>query len=118
MVTFYGYKRCSTCRKGEKFLTHRGIDYTFVDITEEPPSKEDLVKIIEQSGKPLKKFFNTSGVVYREQKIKDKLPSMSEEEQVALLASNGKLLKRPIVTDGTKSSVAFKEDEFGEIWSR
>lgn len=116
MIQFYGYKRCGTCRKGEKTLEEKGIDYTFIDITLDPPALEDLRKIIVQSGKPLKKFFNTSGVVYREEKIKDKLPSMSEDEQIALLASNGKLLKRPIVTDGEKSSVGFVEEEFNTLW--
>lgn len=116
MLKLYGYKRCGTCRKGEKILTENGISYEFIDITEHPPARSELVEIIAQSGKDLKKFFNTSGVVYREQKIKDKLPSLSEDEQITLLASNGKLLKRPIVTDGKKSSVGFSEDEFKSFW--
>lgn len=116
MVQFYGYKRCSTCRKGEKQLDTNGVAYEFIDITEHPPALEDLKKIVEQSGKPLKKFFNTSGVVYREEKIKEKLPSLSDEEQLKLLASNGKLLKRPIVWDGKQSSVGFVEDEYALLW--
>lgn len=116
MLTFYGYKRCGTSRKAENYLSKLGISYEFIDITEEPPSKDDLVNIVEQCGKPLKKFFNTSGVVYREQKIKERLPSMSEKEQIEMLASNGKLLKRPLITDGTRSSVGFNEEEFIALW--
>lgn len=116
MVQFYGYKRCGTCRKGEKQLDANGVAYEFIDITLNPPVLDDLKKIVEQSGKPLKKFFNTSGVVYREEKIKDKLPSMSEEDQLKLLSSNGKLLKRPIAWDGNKSSVGFNEDEYNTLW--
>lgn len=116
MVQFYGYKRCGTCRKGEKHLNENGVEYQFIDITVAPPGLAELRQIITNSGKPLKKFFNTSGVVYREERIKDKLPSMSEDEQIKLLASNGKLLKRPIVSDGNKSSVGYNEDEFNSLW--
>jgi arsenate reductase len=115
-MKFYGYKRCGTSKKGEKFLTENGINFEFIDITLNPPSLSELKEIIKLSGKPVKKFFNTSGVVYREDKVKDKLPLLSEDEQIGLLSSNGKLLKRPIVFDGKKSSVAYNEDEFSDIW--
>ncbi len=115
MLTLYGYKRCGTCRKAEKLLSDNDVDYTFVDITLDPPSEAQLRAIIDGCDKPLKKFFNTSGVVYREQKIKDLLPTLSEDEQIKLLASNGKLIKRPIITDGAKSSVAYNEEEL-QIW--
>ena len=88
-----------------------------MDITVSPPSKEDLIKIIEFSGKPIGKFFNTSGVVYREMKLKDKLKAMSDDEKIDLLASNGKLLKRPIVYNGKISTVGFNENEFTDSWS-
>lgn len=116
MITLYGYKKCGTCRKGEKFLTQREIPYEFIDITLNPPTKEQLESMIVQSGKPLKKFFNTSGVVYREMQLKDKLKSMNEAEMLQLLAGNGKLIKRPLVTDGTRSTVAFNEEEFQTVW--
>ncbi len=115
-MRLYGYKRCGTCRKAEKFLVENGIKYKFIDITTTPPLVDELSKIIEKSGKPLKNFFNTSGVVYREDKIKDKLPTLSKLEQIELLASNGKLIKRPLVFDGSRSSVGFKEDEFRGVW--
>jgi arsenate reductase len=116
MLKFYGYKKCGTARKGEKFLNDHEIEYEFIDITINPPSKAELTKIIKQSGKPVKKFFNTSGVVYKEQGLKDKLKTMSEGEMIDLLASEGKVIKRPLVTDGKKSTVAFKEEEFQETW--
>lgn len=116
MLQYYGYKRCSTSSKGEKFLKNNDVQYNFIDITTSPPSKDDLSNIIESSGKPINKFFNTSGVVYREMNLKDKIKTMSDNEKIELLASNGKLLKRPIVFDGEKSSVAFNEDEYHQIW--
>lgn len=116
MITFYGYKKCGTSRKGELFLNTHDIDYTFIDITTTPPSPSQLKTIIQQSQKPLKKFFNTSGVVYREMNLKDKLKNMSDNEMIDLLAANGKLIKRPIVTDGKISSVTFNEQEFQLLW--
>ncbi|MFK5895178.1 MAG: arsenate reductase family protein [Pseudomonadota bacterium] len=116
MITFYGYKKCGTSRKGEKFLNENNLDYTFIDITLSPPSRDQLEKIILQTEKPIKKFFNTSGVIYREMQLKDKLKFMSENEMIDLLASNGKLIKRPLLTNGDKSSVAFNEEEFNNIW--
>lgn len=116
MIKLYGYKRCGTCRKAEKALSENDIDYNFVDITTNPPSLIELESIIKLSGKELKKFFNTSGVVYRELKLKDKLKSMSEKDQLQLLASDGKLIKRPITTDGTSATVGFQEEEFLNTW--
>jgi arsenate reductase len=116
MIKFYGYKRCGTSRKGEKFLSDKEVEYEFIDITTTPPTKEELGKIILLSGKPHKKFFNTSGVAYRELGMKDKIKTMSEDEMVEALAANGKLIKRPIVTDGNRATVAFVETEFEEIW--
>jgi len=115
-MKFYGYKKCGTSRKGEKFFTENNIAYEFIDITLNPPTRAELAEIIKQTGKPIKKFFNTSGVVYRSEKIKDQLPNLSDDQQIDLLASNGKLLKRPIITDGTKATVAFNEEEFKATW--
>jgi arsenate reductase len=116
MLTFYGYKKCDTCRKAEKALAKLGREYAFVDITENPPSRAALKKIVDQSGAELKKFFNTSGVQYKELNIKDKVPGMGEAEILAMLAGNGRLLKRPLVTDGAKSTVGFDEAAFGKAW--
>ena len=116
MITFYGYKRCGTSRKAEKFLESVSKEYNFIDLTVEPPSKDELKKIIELSGEPIKKFFNTSGVVYKSENMKDKVKDMSDEEKLETLASNGKLIKRPIVTDGKSASVGFKEEIFSGIW--
>ena len=116
MITFYGYKRCGTSRKAEKFLESVSKDFNFIDLTLNPPSKDELKKIIELSGEPIKKFFNTSGVVYKEEKMKDKVKDMSDDEKLDALSANGKLIKRPLVTDGTNSTVGFKEEIFTDTW--
>jgi arsenate reductase len=115
-LTFYGYKKCSTCRKAEKALEKMGRDYEFIDITEAPPAQGDLRKIIKQSGAELKKFFNTSGVQYKELNMKDKIPGLSEAQVLALLSGNGRLLKRPLVTDGSRATVGFDEKIFTKTW--
>jgi len=116
MITFYGYKKCSTCRKAEKALESKGTPYAFCDITEAPPSKTTLKKILEQSGVPLKKLFNTSGEQYKLLGIKDKLATMTDAQALELLAGNGRLIKRPLVTDGAKATVGFDEAAFGKAW--
>ena len=120
MIKFYGYKKCGTCRKAEKalesYVAKKGIKCTFIDITEAPPSASALKKIAIQAGIDLKKMFNTSGVQYRELNIKEKLPAMSDKDILELLASNGRLIKRPLVTDDSNSTVGFKEDVFKKVW--
>lgn len=116
MIHFYGYRKCSTSRKAEQFLSGRDIPYTFIDITENPPTEEIFAHILAQSGKELKQFFNTSGIVYRTEGIKDKLATMTDAEKTSLLLSNGKLLKRPIVHDNTRATVGYKPEEFERIW--
>lgn len=116
MITFYGYKKCGTSRKGEKALQEYGSEYSFIDITKKPPSKAALKKMIEQSGEPIKKFFNTSGVEYKTLRMKDRLKEMSEKEMIDLLASRGRLIKRPIATDGKKTTVGFNEEIFSRTW--
>ncbi len=116
MLKFYGYKRCSTCRKGEKLLAENSIAYEFIDITTAPPSRDELELIVKRSGKPLKKFFNTSGVRYRELNMKEKVNTLTESEILDLLASDGKLIKRPLLTDEKSATVAYNEDEFRDIW--
>ena len=116
MLKFYGYKKCDTCRKAEKALAKLGKEYEFIDITEAPPSQAALKKIVGLSGAELKKFFNTSGVQYKELNIKDKVPGMTESQILAMLAGNGRLLKRPLVTDGETSTVGFDEAAFAKAW--
>ena len=99
-MKFICYSNCSTCSSLEKELNEKGLSFSKRDIKEENPSADEMKKWHEKSGLPLKKFFNTSGMVYRELKLKDKLSDMSEEEQYALLATDGMLVKRPIlITD-------------------
>lgn len=116
MITLYGYKKCGTCRKAESVLSEKGIAYTFVDITENPPSAATLKNVAQQVGRDVKKMFNTSGVLYREQNIKAKLAALSDADMLKLLATDGRLIKRPIVTDGKTSTVGFDEREFTRVW--
>ena len=115
-IQFIQYPKCTTCKKAKKWLDDNGVQYENIHIVEETPSKEQLKAYYEASGVPLKKFFNTSGMKYRELGLKDKLSTMSEEEQLELLASDGMLIKRPIVTDGKKLTLGFKESDFVENW--
>ena len=113
-MLFIQYPKCSTCQKAKKWLEAHQIEYSQRHMTEENPSYEELKQWHEKSGLPLKRFFNTSGVMYKDMKLKDKLPSMSEEEQLKLLASNGMLVKRPIIADRDQILVVFKDAEWAE----
>ena len=115
-ITYYGYPKCGTCRKAKKWLETNALEFEEVNIAEVPPNEDELREIITASGLELKKFFNTSGKVYRELKLKDKLPTMTDEEKITLLASDGMLIKRPIVFGGGKATVGFKEDNFESVW--
>lgn len=113
-MIFLCYPKCSTCQKAKKWLDEQNIEYTQRHIAEDNPSYEELKEWYDKSGLPLKKFFNTSGKLYKEMQLKDKLPSMSEEEQLELLATNGMIVKRPIVIKGDTVLVGFKEAEWEE----
>ncbi|AME07491.1 arsenate reductase family protein [Bacillus siamensis] len=115
-LNFYWYPKCGTCRNAKKWLEDRGKEINEIHIVEETPSKEEIKDLYEKSGLELRKFFNTSGMKYRELNLKEKLYHMSEDEQLDLLASDGMLLKRPITTDGEKVTVGFKEDQFEKYW--
>lgn len=108
------YKNCSTCKKALKWLDENQIAYESREIKEDNPTKEELKEWYERSGFPLKKFFNTSGLLYKDMQLKDKLPCMSEEEQLELLASDGMLVKRPLVVDEDFILLGFKEKEWNE----
>ena len=110
------YPKCTTCRKAVKWLQDANIEFEKVHIVEQTPTVEQLTAYYKLSGLPLKKFFNTSGNKYKELGLKDKLADMTEEEQLQLLASDGMLIKRPIVTDGNKLTLGFKESDFSETW--
>lgn len=112
------YEKCSTCKKAINWLKEQGVQYTERPIKEENPSKEELRGWYQKSGLPLKRFFNTSGNLYKELHLKDKLPSMTEEEQLALLATDGMLVKRPLVVGEDFVLVGFKEDEWAEVLLR
>ncbi len=110
-MLFIEYPKCSTCQRAKKWLETNGIAFEDRHIVEQNPTAEELKTWITQSGYPVKKFFNTSGMKYRDLGLKDKLPTMTEEEQIALLASDGMLVKRPLVIGG-KILVGFREAEW------
>lgn len=113
-MLFIWYPKCSTCQKAKKWLDEHDMKYTERHIVEDNPSYDELNEWYRRSGLPLKRFFNTSGMLYKEMQLKDKLPAMSEEEQLRLLATNGMLVKRPLIV--TKDTVlpGFKEAEWKE----
>ncbi len=114
-MLFIEYPKCTTCQKAKKWLDERSIVYTDRHIVEKNPTYEELKEWHQKSGLPLKRFFNTSGLLYKEMNLKDKLPAMSEEEQLRLLATNGMLVKRPLIIDEKKVLTGFKEKEWEEM---
>lgn len=113
-MLFVCYPKCSTCMKAKKWLEEKGLEYETRDIKTDNPTADELKEWWEKSGLPLKRFFNTSGNLYKEMKLKDKLPSMTEEEQIALLASDGMLVKRPIIVDGANVLTGFRVKDWEE----
>ena len=113
-MLFLEYPPCSTCKKAKKWLDDNGVSYTARHIKEQNPSYEELKAWSEKSGLPLKKFFNTSGLIYKDLGLKDKLPAMTEEEQLHLLATDGMLVKRPLVVAENFVITGFKEAEWTE----
>lgn len=113
-MLFVCYPKCTTCKKAEKWLQDKGIEYEKRDIKIDNPTKDELKEWYQKSGLPLKRFFNTSGNLYKEMKLKDKLPQMTEEEQYDLLATDGMLVKRPILVTEDRVLVGFKEPEWSQ----
>ena len=113
-MLFICYPKCSTCQKAKKWLVEHNIEYAERHIVENNPTYEELKEWYAKSGLPLKKLFNTSGLLYKEMQLKDKLSAMSEEEQLKLLATNGMLVKRPLVVKENVVLVGFKEAEWTE----
>lgn len=112
---FINYPKCSTCKKAEKFLKENNIEFVNRNIVEENPSAEELALWMEKSGLEPRKFFNTSGVLYREMNLKDKIKTMSKEEMIEILSTNGMLVKRPLLVMDDKVLVGFKEENYKEI---
>lgn len=115
MLKFICYPKCSTCKKAEKWLNDNRKEYEMRDIKENNPTYEELKEWYLKSGLPLKKFFNTSGLLYKSMELKDKLPTMSEEEQLKLLATDGMLVKRPLLIGDDFVLVGFREALWSEI---
>lgn len=113
-ISMICYPRCSTCKKAEKWAQERGIAYEYRDIKTQNPTLEELRAWYQASGLPLKRFFNTSGQLYRSMSLKDRLPEMSEEEQLELLASDGMLVKRPLLIGENFVLIGFKEKEWSD----
>jgi len=113
-ITVYQYPKCSTCRKALKWLDAQGVAYTAVDLVATPPAEATLKALWERSGLPIKRFFNTSGQSYRGGGFKERLATMSDDEALAALAADGKLIKRPLVDGGDFTLVGFREPEWAE----
>lgn len=116
MIQFFGYPNCTTCKKASKWLKDNGVEFENIHIVENPPSKALIEEILATTQVDLKKLFNTSGTKYRELQLKDKLPTMTQEEQIETLVSDGMLIKRPLVYDGKKLTLGFKEDDYEQNW--
>ena len=116
-MLFIQYPPCSTCQKAKKWLDERGIAYTDRHIKEQNPSYEELKQWYQRSGLPLKKFFNTSGLLYKSMNLKEKLPTMTEEEQLRLLATDGMLVKRPLIVTDNGILTGFKVGEWEKLLS-
>ena len=114
-MVFLCYERCTTCKRAKAWLIDRGIAFTERPIKEENPSLEELRQWYQRSGLPLKKFFNTSGLLYKSMELKDKLPTMTEEQQLQLLATDGMLVKRPMLIMEDKGLVGVRENEWAEV---
>lgn len=115
-MKFICYPKCTTCQKVKKWLDENGISYELRDIKENNPTADELREWYKNSGLPLKKFFNTSGLLYKSMELKNKLPNMSDDEQIKLLATDGMLVKRPILVSGKKVLVGFREKEYEELF--
>lgn len=117
-VTFYWYPNCGTCKKAKKWLEDEGVEFKPVHIVNDPPSEGELKKLIALSDQPAKKFFNTSGKKYRELNMKEKLKEADENQMIQWLATDGMLIKRPIISDDENVTVGFKPDEYEKVWAQ
>jgi arsenate reductase (glutaredoxin) len=118
LLKVYEYPKCSTCQKAKKWLKENDVAFEPIHIVENPPSADELKKLIDLSGLEIKKFFNTSGMKYRELGMKEKMKTATEEELLEILASDGMLIKRPIATNGKEVTVGFKEEQYENTWKK
>ena len=118
MVLFIEYPKCSTCKKAKKWLLDNNIEFEDRNIVEDTPTKEELKKWIKESKKDIKKFFNTSGLKYKELNLKEELTNMTDEEKIKLLSSDGMLIKRPLVITENKILTGFREEEWKETFKK
>lgn len=118
MVTFICYPKCTTCKKAQAWLEDKGIEYTLRNIKEENPTADELREWHAKSSEPLKKFFNTSGLLYKSMELKTKLINMSEDEMYTLLATDGMLVKRPLALTDDKVLIGFKEPQWAEYFNK
>lgn len=116
-MLFIEYPKCTTCKKAKKWLDDNGFSYTDRHIVENKPTAEEIKEWHQKSGLELKKFFNTSGLLYKSMNLKDKLPTMSDEEKYELLASNGMLVKRPVLVDGDRVLLGFKAEKWEDSFN-
>lgn len=116
MLKFYGYSKCDTCRRAKRWLESKGKKFEDIDITLDPPKLAELKSFLEKSGRMLKDFLNKSGLQYRALNMKEKVKALPEAKILEMLAKEGRLIKRPIVTDGKKVTVGFDEKEFAKHW--
>lgn len=115
-LKFYAYPNCNSCRNAKRWLDEQAIDYEYIHIVEQTPTKEEILTLINLSDLKPRRFFNTSGRVYRELKMKDKINDLSTEEMATYLASDGMLIRRPIITDGKQVTVGYNEEELTQYW--
>lgn len=116
MIKFYQYPNCTTCKKAAKFLSEQGVSFEPIDVVQLTPTKDEFKDIVDRSGIEIKRLFNTHGAKYRELNLKDKLDTLSEDEKLELLASDGMLVKRPLAILGDKVTVGFNEQVYRETW--
>lgn len=115
MLKFICYPRCTTCQRAQKFLDEKGVKYELINIKEQNPTEDELKEYLRLSGLPLKRFFNTSGLLYKSLNLKEKLPEMSADEQISLLATDGMLVKRPILVTNSAVLVGFRQEEWENL---
>lgn len=116
IILLYGYKKCTTCRKAEQHLQRNNLAYEFIDITENPPNAAQLARISDLADVLPQKMFNTSGEQYRQLNIKQLLPTLTHQEMLSLLETNGRLIKRPLLMDGKRATVGFNAEQFLATW--
>lgn len=115
-LTFYMYPNCNSCKKAKKWLEENNLSFKMKHIVEDPPSKEEILHFFEISDEKPRRFFNTSGKVYRERNMKDIIKDLTKEEMATYLSSNGMLIRRPIITDGERVTVGFNEEIYKAVW--